>query len=161
MNWLGAMVLAFSAYWVGIGLSFSEGEKIKALESLVSLLEYMKRRMSAEKRTLKGIFASFEDDYLSRKGFLEKVCGGNKPLNELWTDACEGLPLSEVTSKEMYFFGSELGKLPLDEQILRLDTCMNAIKGELIELRTSLPKKQKSIKTVCGLCGILAAIILL
>ncbi len=161
MNWFGAMLLGLSSYWIGIGISKGEGERIKALESLISLLNFMKRRMTAEKRALKEIFSDFDNIYLRQKGFLERVCIGNKPLSQLWDSACRILPLSENSLKELYYFGSELGRLPLEEQISRLNACMDALGAELCELRTSLPKKQKSIKTVCGLCGILTAILLL
>ncbi len=161
MSWIGAVILGLSAYWIGIGLSKEEGERIKALESVISLLGFMKRRITAEKRPLKFIFSGFDDEYLSKKGFLEKVCGSQKPMGELWNIACKTLPLSDRALKELCYFGSELGKLNLEEQILRLDTCVDALNSELKELRISVPKKQKSIKTICGLCGVLTAILLL
>ncbi len=161
MNWIGAMLLGISAYWMGVGLSRREGEKTKALESLIAFFDYMKRRMTAEKKTLKEIFSSFDDPYLKSKGFTEALCGSRCPLNDLWQNACRMLPLSDLAEKELGFFGDELGKLSLEDQLARLEVCKKALVNELELLRMSLPKKQKSIRTVCGLCGVLAAILLL
>ena len=161
MNWIGAMLLGFSAYWIGVGLSRQEGEKTKALESLIAFFDYMKRRMTAEKKTLNEIFSTFDDPYLKNKGFTQALCGSRCSLGDLWQNACRMLPLSDLAKKELCFFGDELGKLSLEDQLARIEICKKALLNELEVLRTSLPKKQKSIKTVCGLCGVLAAILLL
>ncbi len=161
MNWMGAFVLVMSSYFIGIKLSQKEGEGMKALESIISLLRYMKRRMTAENQSLLNIFSSYKDEYLSNCGFLNKLCKSQSSFPILWRDAVSLLPLSENAKRELFHFSRDLGKLPLEEQILRIDSCCEALSKELSEIRIALPKKQKSIKTVCSLFGLLTAIILL
>ena len=68
MNWLGALLTLASSYFCGIMLANGESERLGAIDSLIRLLTYMRRRMVAERLPLYRIFDGFEDDYLERIG---------------------------------------------------------------------------------------------
>lgn len=161
MNWLGALLLVISAYFCGIKLAHDEGERLKALDSIIDLLEFMHRRMNAERTPLYLLFASFEDEYLESVGFLPVMRSCRSGLTPLWQEAVSKLPLDTESERELLHFGESLGALPLDTQSARLSSCLSALADSRAKLRDTLPAKQKSIKTVSLLFGALAAIILM
>lgn len=161
MSWVGALLLVTSAYFFGIGIARQEGNRLKALDSMIDLLEFMYRRMSGHRMPLYGLFASFQDKYLEAVGFLPLLRSCRNGLSDIWINALELLPLDDESERELVHFGSELGLLPLDEQLKRIEICLGAITSCREKLRISLPPKQKSIKTVSLLFGALGAIILL
>ncbi len=161
MNWLGAMLVVCASYVCGITLAKDEGNSLKTLDSLLNLLSYMRRRMSLERMPLFDIFSDFNDEYLEKIGFLKIIRSHRNGLTALWSDAISTLSIDEETKREYLRFGESLGSLPFDEQIVRLDSLSVFITEKRNELRISLPDKQKSIKTVSLLLGLMTAIILL
>lgn len=161
MNWVGALLVVCASYICGIALAKDEGNALKTLDSLLTLLSYMRRRMSLERIALFDIFSEFHDEYLEKIGFLKILRSHRNGLPTLWSDAVLTLCVDEETKREYLRFGESLGSLPLDEQIVRLDSMTVFITEKRNQLRESLPDKQKSIKTVSLLLGLMAAIILL
>ena len=161
MNWLGALLLVCASYICGTALAKDEGESLKSIESLLLLLSYMRRRMSTERIPLYAIFLDFKDSYLESKGFLDIIRSHRDGLPMLWSKAIAILPSDDEVKRECIYFGDSLGTLSLDEQIARLDALSAFLTEKSNKLRISLPDKQKSIKTVCLLLGLMTAIILL
>lgn len=161
MNWLGALLLVGASYICGIVLAKDEGESLKSIDSLLLLLSYMRRRMSIERVPLYAIFFDFNDSYLESKGFLKIIRSHRDGLPMLWRKAVVTLPSDDEVKRECIYFGDSLGTLSLDEQIARLDALSAFLSEKNNALRISLPNKQKSIKTVCLLLGLMTAIILL
>lgn len=161
MNWVGALLVVCASYICGIALAKDEGNALKTLDSLLTLLSYMRRRMSLERIALFDIFSEFHDEYLEKIGFLKILRSHRNGLPTLWSDAVLTLCVDEETKREYLRFGESLGSLPLDEQIVRLDSMTVFITEKRNQLRESLPDKQKSIKTVSLLLGLMTAIILL
>ena len=161
MKWTGALLLIFSSYFCGIFLARREGEKLKTVDSLISLLRYMRRRMEGERVPLYNVFAGFEDIYLESAGFLQNLRTCRSGLNSIWRDSLKTLPLSGEILKELDVFGASMGRLALEEQLKCIDVCISALEEEKRKILSQLPKKQKSIRTVALLLGALTAIILL
>lgn len=161
MNWLGAFVVVLASYLLGILLAKDEGIALKSAESLLSLLSYMKRRMQSERTPLFAIFSDFNDRFLQEIGFLDILRSHREGISVLWQEAVKHLKTDSETEKECLRFGESLGQLPLDEQIARLDALTVFLTEKCNTLRKNLPDKQKSIKTVCLLLGLMTAIILL
>ncbi len=161
MNWLGALLVVCASYLCGLALAKDEGNGLKTLDSLLLLLSYMRRRMSTERIPLFTIFSDFHDEYLENCGFLDIIRSHRNGLPLLWSEAVSRLHADEEIKREYLHFGESLGGLPLDEQIKRLDALTSFITEKRNELRAGLPDKQKSIKTVSLLLGLMTAIILL
>lgn len=161
MNWLGALLTLASSYFCGIMLANGEAEMLSAYDSLIHMLEYMRRRMVAERLQLYRIFDGFEDDYLESIGFLKRLRSSRHGLDSLWRSAIEALPTDKETRSELLHFGESLGALPLDEQIKRIDSLSSFLTEKRVGLNGSLAQKRKSIKALCLLTGALVSIILL
>lgn len=161
MNWIGAFAVVLASYYCGVLLARMDDGRLRCIESLIGLMSYMRRRMVGERQPLYRIFSEYRDDYLDEVGFLEAVASRNADVSKQWRDSVRMLDLDERERDELCLFGESLGRLPLDEQIKRLDICVSALVSWREELKGTLPAKQKSTKTVCLLFGLLTAIILL
>ncbi|MBQ3231060.1 MAG: stage III sporulation protein AB [Clostridia bacterium] len=160
MNWLGAALLIFSGYAVGVLLASEEKRALEAVEAMLSLLNYMERRISESRLPINEIFLRFENDFLEQRGFLAQIRSGGG-VRERWQSALMLVPLEEEARRELALFGEELGILSLQEQKKRLEAAVVFLNGERERLKQRLPARQKSIKTVCLLVGALTAIVLL
>ena len=76
-------------------------------------------------------------------------------------NAVEGLSIDIETKNELFLLGESLGRVPLDEQIKRLDSCETALIKCRDREKDELPNRQKSKKTFCLIVGLMIAIILL
>lgn len=160
MKWFGALLIISVSYLVGNIVSAEEKKKLTCIDSLLSLFNHMKRRMSAERKPLFSIFCEFGDRYLENVNFLERV-RSNKNTKSVWGTAIALLDVDEETLRELENFGNELGELPLYEQLSRLDVLLCFLEEKKKTFQKTLPPKQKSVKTVCLLSGTLLAIIML
>jgi hypothetical protein len=120
----------------------------------------MKRRMLSERKPLFEIFCEFDEPYLETVGFLDEM-RSNRNTKNVWETALKKLSVDEDALRELKLVGNDLGELPLFEQISRLDNCIAFLEEKKKSLQTTLPPKQKSVKTVCLLSGTLLAIIML
>lgn len=161
MKWIGALFLVLASYFCGTLLAGEEGKRLKALDSLIGMLKYMRRRMTAERTPLYRILSGYEDSFLEELGFLPVLRSARNGISELWLSAISRLPVDSEINSELLHFGENLGELSLDEQILRLDSCLEALQNSRSRLNSVLPGKQKSLKTVCLLAGMLTAILLI
>lgn len=161
MKWTGALLLIICSYSFGIFLAKREGERLKAIDSLISLMRYMRRRLQGERVPLFDVFVGFDDEYLEEIGFLTNLRSCRNGLNSIWKDSIKSIPLSDEIQRELDIFGTSMGNIPLDEQLKCVDICVAALGEEKKNIQSQLPKKQKSIKTVSLLLGALIAIILL
>ena len=161
MNWIGALLLALSGYAFGINIAKKEGERLKNLDSLIYLFEFLYRRMETERCPLYEIFLDFSDDRLENEGFLAEIRMFPNNINDGFKSAVDMLAVDGDIKRELFHFGETLGTLTLDAQLGRIKAINEIIWSRRNELRVSLPKKQKSIRTVCSLFGILTAIILM
>ncbi len=161
MSWVGALMTVCASYVCGAMLAKGESERLEAVDSLLKLLSYMRRRISAERMPLYRIFAEFEDGFLERCGFLEVMRSHRQGPESLWLDAIKTLPTGKELQDELSHFGISLGALSLEEQLKRLDALYLFLSESRESLKGVLAQRQKSIKTVCLLMGLTAAIILL
>ncbi len=161
MNWVGALILVFASYMLGVLLADSEKEKLKTLDSLISLFSYMRRRINGERMPLYRIFAEYEDEFLVKCGFLKILRRHRNRLDVLWRESVALLDAEEEIRRELYIFGEGLGSLPLEAQIKRIDVCLSVLTDVREKTASELPARQKSRKTVCLLIGLMTAIILL
>ena len=160
MNWIGGVLVVMSGYLFGKYLSEIERDKLKAIEALLDFLGYMRRKMLYERIELYSIFCDYSDEYLEKVGFLSELRFCNNGKNK-WETAIKAFEIEDNVYNELKYFGESLGILPIDEQIKRLDSCCISLEETKNKLKSSIPPKQKSIKTVCLLFGLMTAIILL
>ena len=73
MKWIGAFIIVFAAYFGGNIMAKEAGKTAMALTSLLTLLGYMRRRITAHRTPLYQVFASFNDDFLEKAGVLTSV----------------------------------------------------------------------------------------
>ena len=160
VKWIGALMVVLASFFVGSLLASEEKKRLTCVDSLLSLFKYMKRRMSAERKPLFAIFCEFKDDYLESIDFLESM-RSNRNSKTAWQSAIEKLYIDEETERELTLLGNELGELTLYEELMRLENCISFLEEKKKILQKTLPPKQKSVKTVCLLSGVLLAIIML
>ena len=161
MKWFGAAIIIIVSYLCGNLLSSEENKKLVCLDSLIALLGFMLRRISSERTPLYEIFVSFSDAFLEERGFLPLMRSHRGETNRLWIEAIDLLPLERETQNELARFGTDLGRLNLDEQEKRIMACTDMLVYERDKLKSILPAKQKSIRAVCLLIGVMTAILLL
>ncbi len=160
MKWAGAILLVLASYFLGIRIADEEKKRLVEVESLLSLLKFMRRRMETERASLFAVFTDFDDAYLGSIGFLKILCSDRNPKTA-WSKALTLLKCDEEISRELAHFGCDLGALPLEDQLSKLENCILALEEKRSVLRAALPNKQKATKTVCLLAGALAAIIMI
>lgn len=161
MKLFGIILLVSSAYLLGSLAAVNEGEKLKALNSLISMLQFLFRRMETENKSLNLLFAQYKDGYLEKTGFLPKLRQGEADLSKRWEKGLDCLNLEEHLKNELLHFGESLGRLGLEAQLKNINQCVSFLEQEKEKLKTNLPQKQKSIKAVAFLLGALTAIILI
>lgn len=161
MTFIGAVLLVAAAYACGTVIASEEGEKLKTLDGLIDLLQYLRRRMAAEGTPLYLLFGGYKNEYLEKEGVLPKIRSYGRRAPEVWGEALEPLPLEETAWNELLHFGSSLGRLELESQLKTMDSCLSVLIKERERLKTAIPMKQKSIKAVAFLSGALTAIILI
>ncbi len=161
MKWIGALLFVLATYLFGTKLSKDEEERLLSVDSLIKLLTYMKRKINSERTLLFELFSSFRDEYLERVGFLEEINRNRNPSEDKWESALSLLSFEIDIKAEMIRFFSELGTLQLEDQIKRIDYILSVLSERRDVIKKELPDKQKTIKTVCLLAGMLTTIILL
>ena len=161
MKLLGAIILASASYLLGVRMARKESEKLQAINSLISFFTFMRRRMLSVRAPLYAVFSSYNDEFLEDNGFLPELRARRYGMVGSFKGAVENLPVDEEISNELILFANDLGVLPLHEQIKRIDACVNALEEKKKVLSETVPSKQKSVKTVCLLAGVLVAIIML
>lgn len=161
MNWIGALILVCTSYFCGRSLASQEGKEIEALDALMGFLKYLRRRIFSERIPLSELFSMYEDEFLEKTGFLPQLRASGRDVNLKWQKALSALALSRETEKELLRFGKELGSISLGEQIKRLDSVIGLLESQKEGLSASVKARQKTVKTVCILCGLLTAIILI
>lgn len=159
MNWIGALLVVSASYYCGVLVAENEKKRLAEVELIISLLSYMRRRMSVERMSLYRIFESYRAQNESE--FLKILTSNAGEASLLWKSAVPHLDIDADLKHELLIFGESLGKLPLDEQIKRLDSCTDVLIKGKDRLKSELPARQKSRKTICLLFGLMTAIILL
>lgn len=160
MKWAGALMIVAAAYICGASIAAGERKRLRACESMIALLTHMNRRISFERAPLYEIFASFRDSFLEEVGFLPLIRAHRRITRLQWSQAVETLPAHSELKRELLHFGQELGSIPLEEQKARIASCTEALTDLRTRLQTALPAKEKSIKTVSLLAGLLTVIVL-
>ncbi len=161
MKWIGAFILVSVSFFFGQTLSNQEGKKLVAICSLLDFFGYLKRRINSERKPLFQIISEYEDKYLENIGFLKEIRENPRGISQRFQRAIGYLPLTDETNRELSRFGKELGILGFKEQINRIDGIIDFLETEKEKLSKDLPSKQKSIKTICLLFGLLVSIVLL
>lgn len=161
MKLVGGILFVLGAYLFGQKLSKDEEERLLSVDSLIRLLIYMKRKIYSERTPIFVLFSAFRDKYLEENGFLEAI-NKNRTLSESgFEKALSLMPFDEDIKTELLRFFGELGTLPLDDQIKRIDYILSLLSERRDSIKKELPNKQKTIKTICLLAGMLTTIILL
>lgn len=161
MRLLGIILLVSSSYLLGGVIAAKEGERLKAISSLILMLQFLFRRMETESKPLYLLFSEYNDGYLEKCGFLPRLRNRGSELSAGWQEAAGLIPLEEPLINEVCRFGESLGRLGLEPQLKQITVLINLLEQEKEKLRLTLPKKQKSIKAVAFLLGALTAIILI
>ena len=136
-------------------------ERLRALNSVIELLSFMRRRIISARAPLHDIFSQAEDKFLEKCGMLPLLQGHRHITYELWEEAIGLVPLDEYCRKEILYLGKDMGVLPLDDQEKRISACIEALSARRDMIKSRLPEKQKTAKTLSLLSGLLAVILLL
>ncbi len=161
MKWLGAMLFVCGCYFFGLKLGRDEEERLTSVDSLIELLNLMKRRISYERTPIYEIFSSFSNKYLEETGFLEVMSRRQSRTRSDIERALSSFSLDEDIATEIIRFFTELGTVTLDEQLKKIDFTLSVLTERREKLKNEVPTKKKTLKTVCLLFGALTTIILL
>lgn len=161
MKFIGAMLLVACAFFIGDRLAKREKLCLEQVSACKKFLVWLETRIRLTDSDLPKLFSLYRDKTLSDCGFLPSLNGSGRNIPEIWGSALSLLSLPEQTQEELRLLGNELGRLPRAEQQKRFALCISSLEQTESELRARTPGKAKSIKTVCALIGLLAAIILI
>lgn len=161
MRIAGAITVFVCCYYAGFLLSKGEQKAFNQLSGLIRLLDFMIQRITYSRENLGSLFSDFNERALEECGFLGLL---NNPVGAeydvVWSRAVSLLDVSESVKKELYLFGSQLGKTDFATQKERIEMCRNILYSIKKDMEPELDKKRKSIRALGGLIGAMIVIIL-
>ena len=169
MTYFGALILAISAFCVGIYKAKDEEKKVKALREICLALEILKNEICTSKtpigkvlslnsikafKTTAPFFAEMEREFSSL---------GEKRFADIWSESVrESLSFLPDKSKNLLMaLGGSLGKYDSDLQNLSIERCISALQAEGEELDKKLKDNEKMYIGLYGGAGLIVALMLI
>lgn len=155
-----AMLIIFFAFaYGGFYFASAEGRKISLCDAVVSLVRYIRQRAEYYRQPPSEIYSSFSNPAAEKSGFADHLKkSGLKSAIICYKDT---LGFDEFAYSAMIGFASDIGKLPLEEQLASCDYVISLLEAYISGMKAEFPKKQKLYRSL-GICiGISIVIILL
>lgn len=133
-------------------------ERILQLEGFLKLLRHIREKISCFRTPTPEIFKSFENDALSRAGFLPALAEGD--MSAALRASRTHLYLDEEEMGALLDFSAALGGGFCEEEVARCDLAIAAISEALTRRRETQPRASKLCRTLV-LGASLAVIIVL
>ena len=134
--------------------------RIKALESLIRMMESFGAKARSFGTPLKSFLSEYRDELLEASGFLNSAIltmslgtAAHESADKLCIDGEDVALISE--------FGEGLGQYSLDEELKRCDYYVLQTKKLLETAKEKLPGETKLLRSAGVMCGILAAVLLI
>lgn len=153
------MVLLFSACTLaGVFSAVYKAEAIKCTEAYLSLVSFIKFKISCYRTELNEIYCEFENEYMKKNGSLQILRDKGFKAALLHSENKVKLPENEF--KAMAGFAEKLGSSDVQGQIENLDFALKIL-GEFHDsLKEKYPSQKKMYISLGMLAGALAVIIL-
>lgn len=162
MKWFLCFLIVISSYLFGASLSGNEKKKLRSLISVRDLTAELLRSIEYIRTPLSEFFNGYKDGFLEETGFLSKLRNRNaRDFFSAWEEAGKTLVLTEKAESAFISLGSDLGRLPFEEQKKKARYCLSVFEEEAEALSKTLPDRSKSIKAVSTLAGIMISILLI
>lgn len=154
-------IALISGCCAGVGILYNRAlrQEQNYLEGLLRLARFIRSRIDCFSSPLDSIYADFSDEALNTCGFTEIL--RNDGLTAAIEAKKDTLSLSEETYDLIIRFSAELGKSFSDEQVRHCDHYIALIDEKANSAASELPKKCKTVKTLCIAAGAMAALLLI
>ena len=154
----GGVLVISACFGVGATVSHLETLALRETEAFLSLISHIRSEITAFRRPLSDIFASYRDPVLSACGFLENATKTN--AEQAFSECRARLFLASDEENILSSFFAGLGKRSAGEEKNACLVCEEKLSHLISARRASLPKKKSLSCTIGTLVGILAAILL-
>ena len=158
IRYLGILLVFFSCAYTGYLGYISRCRRLKRITGMLSLVKYIKQRAEFFLDPLCDIYASFQNEALSRSGYLRALVEGD--FEQAFLKHSRDFSFSEQTEGYIISFSQSLGRIPLKEQISSCEYLFDIISEEEGIAREAL-KKEKKLFCGIGMLSGCAAVILL
>lgn len=162
MRLIGGLLVVTAFFWIGTVSAREIRTELRALESMLTFLRELSRRLAWSRTPLQALFASYRDPFFDRIGFLHILRSADPKQYALaWQSALARLPLSETSQKPLRELGQSLGRVSLQTQTEQLSLCIASLEDIHIALRAKAKDKQRSAVSLWTLSGLLIALLLI
>lgn len=162
MRLIGGLLIVGAFSLCGISFAGEARAELRALEALLALLRALSQRLSWGKEPLRLLFASYQDAYLERIGFLPLLRNADgRSYPAAWEQALSLLPLPPDAMRASQALGSSLGCLSLEAQLEHLSLCIAALDACRQTALTHADRNRRSTVSLWILTGLLVALLLL
>ena len=153
------MVLLFTACSLaGIFSAAQKSDTIKYTEALISLVSFIKFKISSCRTELSEIYCEFENDYMKKCGSLQIL--RDKGFKEALIYSDKRTKLPENKARTLREFAEKLGSSDVQDQLDNLDAALKFLGDCRDELKEKYPSQKKMYISLGMLAGALAVIIL-
>ena len=158
MKILGMVLLFAACSFAGIISAAQKADTIKYIEALISLVSFIKFKISSCRTELNEIYGEFENEYMKKCGSLQILRDKGFKEALIYSDKRTKLPENEA--RTLREFAEKLGSSDVQDQLETLDATMMLLSDCRDELKEKYPSQKKLYVSLGMLAGALAVIIL-
>lgn len=158
IKYVGILLVFFSCTYTGYLTYLSRYRRLKRIMGMLSLIKFIKQRAEFFSDPLCDIYASFQNEELSKSGYLNTLVQND--FLYAFNEHSKDFGFSEQTDAFIVSFAQTLGKLPLKEQISSCEYLIGIISDEEKNSQVSLEKEKKLFCGIGVLAGCAAVILL-
>ena len=153
------MALLFTACSLaGIISAAQKADTIKYTEALISLVSFIKFKISSYRTELSEIYCEFENDYMKKSGSLQILRDKGFKEALIYSDKRTKLPENEA--RTLREFAEKLGSSDVQDQLENIDAALRLLGDCRDELKEKYPSQKKMYISLGMLAGALVVIIL-
>lgn len=152
----GALIIVLSSLGLGRFLGDTLGRRIRDIEALAELADFISLQIATYKAPLAEIFAKCDTKYLGSRGFT------NRLRDDVYKAALESGMLSGDEERQiMLEFSDKLGS-GTSENMVKLCAYTSArLRAVSEKLKADLPEKRRVYRAVSALAGVSVVIMLI
>ena len=158
MKFIGLVLIFTACSLAGVVSAAKKADMMKYTEALISLISFMKFKISNCRTELYDIYGEFENEYMNRRGILKILKDdGFKAALEY---SCLYAGFEENEARALFDFADKLGSSDVHDQIENIDYVMKVLDARFDDQKKNYPSQKKLYISLGMLAGALAVIIL-
>ena len=159
IKYIGILLIFFSCSYTGYLTYLARHRRVKRIMGMLSLIKYIKQRAEFFSDPLCDIYASFQNDELSRCGYIKSLTENDFLF--AFKKHSSDFGFSEETEAFVTSFADSLGRLPLKEHISSCEYLFSIVAEEEARARETLKKEKKLFCGIGVLAGCAAVVLLI